>query len=332
MKKLCSISITAFLFFGVASGQHLIRVNNQPGAGADYTTLQEANDNASDGDTIYVEGSAEDYDRADISRQLTIIGPGYFLCENETTQAYCHEARFNGLINFNAGSEGSILTGCHVSSTIYINVDDITVSRCQVSQITIINEIENILILQNYVNTISTSSSATIANSIIANNYVRNKISTSYYSGAHQIINNVVEGSSGSYNLIDAYNANISNNILCFADGVIAENSGNTITNNLLASEGTDANGNLYNISMANVFVDYSGALEYSTDGRWQLKEGSPATGAGVAGVDCGIFGGVTPYVLSGLPDLPHIYEAAIPGTASSGEGLSVTIKVKSGQ
>jgi hypothetical protein len=320
------------LFCGVAFGQHLIRVNNNPGADADYTTLQEANDNASDGDTIYVEGSTEFYAGADISRQLTIIGPGYFLCENETTQAYCQEAKFNGLINFMAGSEGSILTGCNVSSSIYINVDDITVSRCQVSQLTFNDAVENILILQNYAYTISTSSNGSIANSIIANNYVKNRITTSYYSGAHQIINNVVEGSSSGYNIIDAYNASISNNILCHTNGIIAENSGNTITNNLMASDGTDANGNLYNVSMANVFVDFSGTLEYSTDGKWQLKAGSPAIGAGVAGVDCGMFGGVTAYVLSGLPDLPHIYEAAIPGTASSGEGLPVTIKVKSGQ
>ncbi len=317
---------------GVAVGQHLIRVNNNAGADADYTTLQEANDNAADGDTIYVEGSIEYYDGVDISRQLTIIGPGYFLCENDTTQAYCQEARLSGNINFNAGSEGSILTGCNVSGMIYINVDDITVSRCKVYSLTMKNAIENILILQNYANDIATGTNGSISHAIIANNYVRNKIVTSFSSGPVQIINNVIDESSWQYALIDAYNASISNNILCHANGIISENSGNTVTNNLLASDGTDANGNLHNISMANVFADYSGTLDYSTDGKWQLKAGSPAIGAGVAGVDCGIFGGVTPYVLSGLPDLPHIYEATIPGTTSSGEGLPVTIKVKSGK
>jgi hypothetical protein len=44
------------------------------------------------------------------------------------------------------------------------------------------------------------------------------------------------------------------------------------------------------------------------------------------------MYGGVSPYVLSGLPPLPRIYEASIPGAAYSGEGLPVTIKVKAGK
>ena len=83
---------------------------------------------------------------------------------------------------------------------------------------------------------------------------------------------------------------------------------------------------------MANVFVDFSGSLNYSDDAKWKLKTGSPAIGAGVSGVDCGAFGGPTPYVLSGVPNLPHIYEATIPGTAYSNLGLACTIKIKSGK
>ena len=113
---------------------------------------------------------------------------------------------------------------------------------------------------------------------------------------------------------------------------MIQENTGNTINNNILAYDGTNANGNQYNVNMANVFVDYNDTQGYSTDGKWQLKTGSPAIGAGINGVDCGVFGGVNPYVLSGIPALPHIYEAAISGTAYSNEGLSCTIKVKSGK
>lgn len=114
--------------------------------------------------------------------------------------------------------------------------------------------------------------------------------------------------------------------------GDIAINTGNTISNNILAADGTDANGNQYNVDMATVFADFDGSLEYSTDAKWQLKAGSPAIGAGTGGEDCGAFGGVTPYVLSGIPALPHIYDATIPSTASSQEGLPVTIKVKSGE
>ena len=42
---------------------------------------------------------------------------------------------------------------------------------------------------------------------------------------------------------------------------------------------------------MDDVFVDFDGKLEYSTDGKLQLKPESPAYGAGIGGVDCGAFG-----------------------------------------
>jgi hypothetical protein len=69
-----------------------------------------------------------------------------------------------------------------------------------------------------------------------------------------------------------------------------------------------------------------------STDGRWEMKAGSPALGSGSGGVDCGAFGGSTPYILSGVPNLPHIYEADVPASATSSSGLQVSIKVKSGE
>ncbi len=82
MKKELLLSLIFVLLCGLLSGQHLKRVNNNPGADPDYATLQAANDAASNGDTIYVEGSPTNYDGADISKKLVIIGPGYFLTDN----------------------------------------------------------------------------------------------------------------------------------------------------------------------------------------------------------------------------------------------------------
>jgi len=76
---------------------------------------------------------------------------------------------------------------------------------------------------------------------------------------------------------------------------------------------------------MTTVFV---GSTGQSTDGQWQLKEGSPAIGAGLSGEDCGMFGGNTPYHLSGLPNIPSIYKLSMPST-SNGNTLPVTISVK---
>ena len=121
----------------------------------------------------------------------------------------------------------------------------------------------------------------------------------------------------------------VHNNISCDTASTIALNTGNTISYNILGSSDTVAIGNQYDVDMASVFVDYDGALGYSTDGKWQLKAGSPAIGTGLGGVDCGAFDGIEPYVLSGLPEVPHIYEVIMPGTVISDEDLSVTVRVK---
>lgn len=338
MKKIFLVILGISFFGGICNCQNLKRVNNNPGIDADYTNLQDANDNASDGDTIYVEGSETEYPGANISQSVTIIGPGYFLSENPETQANRLEAMFNGNINFNAGSGGSTITGCSMKSyqfDLIIKVDNISIIRCNVYQININADVENILILQNYVgDNIEVTGTGKITNSVISNNIVKDEIYFGPTSGQLQITNNVVFNTSTNYPTrpINVYNSNITNNITCNPAYSIEENSGNTITNNILAVDGTNANGNQYNVVMANVFADYNGTQGYSTDGKWQLKAGSPAIGAGTGNVDCGVFGGVSPYVLSGLPDLPHIYEAEIPATANSGDGLSVKIKVKSGQ
>jgi hypothetical protein len=325
MKRKMLLSLIFSLLCGIVSGQRLIRVNNNAGADPDYLTLQEANDNANNGDTIYVEGSTTMYAGADISKSLTIIGPGFFLSQNDSTQANGLEASI-GSISLNAGSVGSVLTGIKVS-TVYIYVDNIVVSRCHVSSINFNSNIDNILVLQNYVSNIQISAGV-ITNGIISNNIVGGSINIPSTSGPLQVINNVLFGAGH----ISVTNSSIANNILSHMGGQIYEHTGNTITNNLLAQAGTNANGNQYNVVMANVFVDFNGNLRYSTDGKWKLKAGSPAIGAGVSGVDCGVFGGTTPYILSGLPAVPHIYEAAIAGTAYSDQGLQCIIKVKSGE
>ena len=84
-------------------------------------------------------------------------------------------------------------------------------------------------------------------------------------------------------------------------------------------------NGNQANVDMIAVFVP-SG----TTDGQWQLRNGSPAIGAGLGGVDCGMFGGTDPYVLSGIPDIPMITSLYVPSRANPTDGLDVKITIES--
>ena len=171
MKKKLLLSLIFTLFCGMIYGQHLIRVNNDPAADGDYLTLQEASDNAAAGDTIYVEGSINNYqDGATIDKRLTIIGPGYFLSENDSTQANALYAKFNTGIFFNTGSAGSVIAG--IESHISISVDNITVRRCKSNYISFDAVVKNIFITQNYVDQINVSYNGKITNSVISNNII----------------------------------------------------------------------------------------------------------------------------------------------------------------
>ncbi|MBN2697568.1 MAG: hypothetical protein JXR52_01975 [Bacteroidales bacterium] len=329
MKKFFFLSMLFTLLSAMIYGQHLIRVNNEPAADADYTTIQAANDNASPGDTIYIEGSPSHYEGATIDKKLTLIGPGYFLADNDSTQANAFEARMEGVLDFAAGSMGSQVMGM-ILNHVYIRDNEIVISRCNLHIVYTYDDSNNILITQNYIDNNIQTILGKLTNSIISNNIIKSQIYTNSSSYPLQITNNIVMGS-GNNAPVSSYYSTISNNI--FTSSVdLVKNTGNSIINNLYACDGTDANGNKYNIAMTSVFVDYNGNLGYSQDEKFKLRNESPAIGAGVSGVDCGAFGGVSPYVLSGLPPLPHIYEATIPGTAYSDEGLSCTIKIKSGK
>jgi hypothetical protein len=312
--------------------QQLYRVNNTPGINADYTTLQAAVDAATGGDTIYMEGSTTEYAGATVDKALTIVGPGYFLNENPKTQANMLEAQFNSAITFDAGSEGSSIMGCNVIYyNLTINADDIRVIRNYLEFVVCNATCNNILVTQNYVRSnIQAIGGGALTNSVISNNIIGGQIWTQGTSGPLVVSNNIFTTTSYAF-ATDCYNANIQNNIVSDAIATIRLNTGNSINNNILATDGTDANGNQYNIDMTTVFADFDGQLGMSTDGKWALKAGSPALGAGVSGVDCGIFGGLAPYILSGIPNLPHIYEASVQAAATSESGLQVTIKVKSG-
>ncbi len=330
MKKLLFSMVIMGSLCHFLGAQHLLRVNNNPGFDVDYTTLQAAVDAAIGGDTIYVEGSTTYYAGATINKQLTIVGPGYYLNENPKTQANKLEAQINSDLTFAAGSEGSTLMGCVFFDGLIINTGDITVIRNLLWEVDFEGTSDNILFAQNYVGRSVQATAGQISNAVIANNIIGRQIWAQPASGPLVVSNNVLITTNYTFP-IDCHNANIQNNIVIRNIASISLNSGNSINNNILAADGTDASGNQYNIDMTTVFADFDGQLEMSTDGKWKLKAGSPALGAGASGVDCGAYGGLAPYILSGIPNLPHIYEASVQAATSSESGLQVTILVKSG-
>jgi len=92
-----------------------------------------------------------------------------------------------------------------------------------------------------------------------------------------------------------------------------------------------NGNKNIDNATMSSaVFVGFSDQSTFSNDGRWALKAGSPAKGAGTNGTDCGVFGGVKPYKLSGVPEIPAFYKLTSPSNIASKNPYTITFSIRS--
>lgn len=298
------------------------RVNNITGVNCNFTTISAAQSSASvlAGDTIYLEPSAGTYGDITFTKKLTIIGNGYFLAQNPQTQADINTSQLGSII-YNTGSSGSKIIGCQIAY-ITINTSEIVIER-NYFQTTdgynirfSSNNISHFIIRNNYfINNYSTysngrciSSNSTGINDVsIYNNYIYQQGTPSYAYAIElnngtsvKINNNIIDGA------VSINNVSFENNILI--SGTFSYTNGIVNNNICNSTQFSIVNGlnNQLNVTMSNVF---KGATGNSTDGQWQLKVGSPAIGAGVDSVDCGMFGGTFPYILSGLPGIPTIYQ-----------------------
>ena len=301
----------------------IIRVNNNPGIDADFTTLQTAHDAADSGDTLHVEGSPFSYGGLTLNRQLHIIGPGYFLTQNPNTQANTQTAKTSS-IDFRDGSAGSSLQGVEIFNfcgTITVRVPNVLIRRnvfptnCTPNTLNIVAGASNTLITQNF--NVGINNSAAVGGLIITHNRLV-AMSLNVLANEALIQHNVIAGN------VTATDCLFLNNIM--TTGTLS-GSGNSFEHNLghAAQFGT-ANGNQSNVDMSTVFV---GAAGNSTDGQFQLATNSPAAGAGFGGADAGMFGGDTPYKLSGLPPVPAVYFFQAQAVGSNNSPISVTLSVQ---
>jgi len=320
-------------------------VDSNPGsASKDFTNLQAAHDGASAGDTLYLIGSGVSYISAKvtITKRLIIIGPGYFL-ENPDTQVSLLSATLDKSTNnpceeglvFAAGSEGSVLMGVTMIGQIIISTSNILIKRntfrwrlCgNFSAAYIRVQGSFVSIVQNYMQTPETSFGPSVlidpgfSNISIRNNHlVRGGAYSIISSGSGiEISNNIIESA------LNVSNSLIQNNLI-YGSPTTSSWPGSIIRHNIsIFGSFTATNGNLINVPLGSIVIGTG-----TTDGRWKLKDGSPAIGSGYNGVDMGMFGGNEPYILSGIPPIPTIYELTAPTTGEKNTGLPITIKAKS--
>jgi len=332
LSTLCLALLMAVLTLHATPVQARVwRIDNNAGAQADFAqgTTALADSRVVDGDTLYFNGSVTTYSNFVVTKRLVIFGVGYFLDQNPNTQVSFNTAQVSS-IEFRVGSAGSEIQGMEVSSRIYIYVSNISVRRniCSVDVrsgtgygATAEVAVSGIFISQNWLSYATASSSGgTISNLFITNNYIYSSgVNTGAIPGV-TVAQNVINGPTLTTNASYVYN-----NIML--SGAVS-GTANAYNNNIgSATQFPAGNGNQQNVSMANVFLSINSG---STDGRYQLKPGSPALAAGINGEDIGMFGGSDPYVLSGMPPIPSIWFFSQPSVVPASGVLQVRLKASS--
>jgi hypothetical protein len=319
MKKIIPIlTFVIFIASSLNSFAHHYRVSNVPGASPEFTSLQAAHDASSviAGDTLYIEPSIWSYGSFNWTKLLIIFGNGYNLSMNPETQANSLNSIIDNL-SINSGADGLQIWGCQITGISFGAVSGIQIRRNYISYINFLGSGANILLLQNYINSIGSYSGA-FSNVLIENNFITGL--NFLHGGSVSVRNNIIA------NTLIVRNAVIINNIYYGATSDFQTTC--SYYNNIGSANqfGTE-NGNLAGVNMEDVFLCYGSCSGYSQDGRYQLKPGSVAIGAGYNGADCGIFGGTYPYVLSGMPPVPAIYYLMVD---QQGDLLNVDLKMKS--
>ena len=163
MKKYLLLFISVLAFYS-ANAQNIINVNNiASGVIADYTTLQDAVTNAQAGDIIYLYPSSISYGNVTIDKQVTIIGPGYWVLNNPSLGILTYAG--NGIINditIGAAGSGTMITGCDFNYMAADGVGNMVVSRCRVRNRIYLKNTSNVLVEGNYFDQVNNNNNGSL--------------------------------------------------------------------------------------------------------------------------------------------------------------------------
>jgi hypothetical protein len=345
------VAIAALLLNSLPSNATVWRVNNNPnytqGCNHCFSSLQVANDTSivMAGDTVHIEASSIDYvgsgtNEIMLSKKLIILGPGYFLNQNLNLQKNAVSATIRKL-NFMPGSDFSIVKGVsfYWGSNIYgveiFNVSNILIESCYfVKGIKFSNNnpISDITLKKCYITTVLNSTNASsISNLLITNCYFGDDVDL-YQAGlsrSGQIAHCVISSSNNNYidisSSIDFYN-NIAN-----INTFNPNNNGtaNIHDNIFIVSLPVWLNGG-NNIAMANATVFPSTGSPDSILNVNPIGICPQCYTAFPGNETFGMFGGVDPYRLGGIPNIPAIYQLQSPLNVIQGTPVNVNISTRS--
>lgn len=354
MKKYYSLLVIVLLqliYFNASA--KVWRVNNNAGASADFSAFDAAVYSASvvSGDTLYIEGSVTNYYDATISKQLTIIGTGYFLDPadvNYPANVGLQNNKYSSVIrsiNLVTGSSGCKFIGIlFAGGTIYGDNawNNITFEKCEIAEAFYVPNATNsgLTIRKCFINSSTlVCNSGSLTDFTCENNLFVGFLASPNLinlSGSNNIFRNNSFAVASVSNVTSIANCYVANNIFAQNNNTPVNFTNCNIKNNLFQQNQTlppSAVNNLINVDMSTVYV---GGTTGSLDSRMILKAGSPAIAAGVTvgavvTPDCGAYGATDPYKLSGIPAIPTIYSLTAPTSIPSGTNtMNVTFSTRS--
>lgn len=351
-----------FLLMANTGQAKILRVGywGSPISGVDYSNADQAVTAATggtattSGDTIMVYGQNATIPWLfnNLNKKLVIIGSGYFhygstSWTNFNTNLQNYQPASQIYIDLEAGSDGTQVVGCYLpvynSYSVNVNsngatsINNIRFSNCCfIGYVRFwIGDFDNWefskCYFQGYIDADNTNTKLTnfkIFNSIFPTT------SSQLYLGSVAGQFGIIENCSfigGRLNL-SSHGFIIQNCI--FSHSYINTNyTGSTFNNCVFdntPNPAVNGTGNVIAVANANLYSGHPTIGTFSLDERFKLKAGSPAIGVGISGVDCGAFGGVNPYKLSGIPAVPAIYKLTAPGSSANSNPYTITFSIRS--
>lgn len=361
MKKI--LFVVAAMFFCSNVNATSWRVCSKPEARADFISVVEAHNSNSvfSGDTLYLEPGHIEQNSVTLTKQLTLIGPGFSLVENGYNMMSTDDVVFINSLVVNAAH--SKIFGCkfiHGLSIATSEVNEITVEGCFVWDL-FLNRGSGHIVRNCFIygqlrggTTTGNGYGVNTNNCLIENNIIDAPIvsyNTSFCFYSCIFRNNTITWRASDYIFTNgAYFCQIYNNIIINMDTGFTTTTNNQITdttwnrdkvfknmsvceihNNVLSCKSESAYQNcVFNETTENVLVwENANTLE----GKFMHKTNSPAVGTGVNGTTCGAYGSVNggrTYQPSGIPQYrPYIYDANIDDTPSNNNTINASFKIK---
>lgn len=346
MKK--QILTLAFAVATIVAGATVITVDNNGNAPAGVeSSLATAITNATVGDTILIIPSSTSYGALTLTKQLTVIGVGF-----NPDMEIPFTSTVAG-ITIQPAASGSKIIGLYATGAISLGgasgaVSDIVIENNRLNYITTssITSLTNILIrqnlIQNQVNVQAMIFQVANQSNIMVTNNIFSSISTqaTYYgpfvsTGGVTFDHNLFLGAAGQSAFYSLVNCVVKNNIF------LGRNPGSQLAStNVLYQNNLSTDFAFSSITETNIRIEGNldnatpvfdnliiGTVTYDYSMDPTMTAGSPGENAGTDATNLGVSGGTSPFKLSGSV-LPVVRRFILPSNITQGQNADATIEV----